>query len=121
MRCPSCDHDNRPERRFCAECGAALAPVCAACGAANQPGEKFCGGCGAALIGAPPPPAARPHPPAASAAPTDTGERHQLTIVFSDLVGGTEQSTQLDPEEWRDRVAQYHRATAWSGRWSRPG
>ena len=24
MRCPSCDHDNRPERRFCAECGARL-------------------------------------------------------------------------------------------------
>src|SRR5262245_32572225 len=24
MRCPSCDHDNRTERRFCAECGAPL-------------------------------------------------------------------------------------------------
>lgn len=29
MRCPSRDHDNRAERRLCAECGAALPPVCA--------------------------------------------------------------------------------------------
>jgi predicted amidophosphoribosyltransferase len=43
MRCPSCDRDNRADRRFCAECGAALAVVCASCGAPNQPGEKFCG------------------------------------------------------------------------------
>ena len=40
------------------------------------------------------------------------GERRQLTVLFCDLVGSTELSTQLDPEEWRDRVAQYHRATA---------
>lgn len=54
MRCPSCNHDNRPERRFCAECGAAFAAVCASCGAANQPGERFCGGCGERLpTGAP--------------------------------------------------------------------
>ena len=45
MRCPSCDHDNRAERRFCAECGAALATICPACGASHEPGEKFYGGC----------------------------------------------------------------------------
>jgi hypothetical protein len=49
MRCPSCDHDNRAERRFCAECGTVLKAVCALCGASNQPGEKFCGGCGERL------------------------------------------------------------------------
>ena len=49
MHCPSCNHDNRAERRFCAECGAALAALCAACGASNEPGEKFCGGCGERL------------------------------------------------------------------------
>jgi hypothetical protein len=52
MRCQSCDHDNRSERRFCAECGAALMAGCASCGAANEPGEEFCGGCGAALTAA---------------------------------------------------------------------
>ena len=36
MRCPSCDHDNRAERRFCAEYGAALAAVRASCGASNE-------------------------------------------------------------------------------------
>ncbi|MBI1814784.1 MAG: zinc ribbon domain-containing protein [Deltaproteobacteria bacterium] len=51
MRCPSCHHDNRAERRFCAECGATLAARCGACGASNEPGEKFCGGCGASLVG----------------------------------------------------------------------
>jgi hypothetical protein len=25
MHCPSCSHDNRAERRFCAECGVTLA------------------------------------------------------------------------------------------------
>jgi len=32
MRCPSCDHDNRPDRRFCTECGATLAVACPSCG-----------------------------------------------------------------------------------------
>jgi adenylate cyclase len=49
MRCPACQADNRADRRFCADCGAALAVRCSACEFVNQPGEKFCGGCGAAL------------------------------------------------------------------------
>jgi len=52
MRCPSCDHDNRPDRRFCTECGATLAVACPSCGAPVEAGEKFCGGCGAALTAA---------------------------------------------------------------------
>ena len=52
MRCPSCDHDNRADRRFCAECGAALVAGCASCGTANEPDEKFCSGRGAALTAA---------------------------------------------------------------------
>ena len=102
MRCPSCDHDNRAERRFCAECGAALAAPCAACGASNEPGEKFCGGCGARLTArrclAPLTPAVEPGPTAPA------GERRQLTVLFCDLVGSTPLSQQLDAEEWRDVV-----------------
>jgi predicted amidophosphoribosyltransferase len=49
MRCPSCNRDNRAERRYCAECGGALAALCPGCGASNEPGEKFCGQCGAPL------------------------------------------------------------------------
>ena len=49
MRCPSCNHDNRADRRFCTECGATLSVACPSCGAPAEAGEKFCGGCGARL------------------------------------------------------------------------
>src|SRR5262245_5467579 len=75
MRCPSCDHENRPERRFCAECGTALAAVCASCGAANRPGEKFCGECGASLREPAALPLASPRP------------RHRLAAVDWLLLG----------------------------------
>ena len=119
MRCPACDHDNDAERRFCAECGAALATLCAACGASNKPGVKFCGGCGAPLKVESRRSRVESFAPVSSPCEHDSrtrdtteGERRQLTVLFSDLVGSTELSTQLDPEEWRDRVAQYHRVTA---------
>src|SRR5262249_61658859 len=109
MRCPSCNHDNRAERRFCGKCGAALAAPCASCGASNQPDEQFCGGCGARLTtearasavstpGGEPGPA----PPAR--------ERRQLTVLFCDLVGSTPLPPPLDAEEWREPRARDHRA-----------
>ena len=111
MRCPSCDRDNRADRRFCAECGTPLVTLCAVCGEANGPGEKFCGGCGRALQGSGAP--SRVYAPDTRQPQPDTqGERRHLTVLFSDLVGSTELSTQLDPEEWRDVVGQYHRTTA---------
>src|SRR5262245_1459646 len=100
MRCPSCNHDNRAERRYCAECGAALAATCASCGTANEPGEKFCGGCGARLRTAAAAPGAPRPAPEPEALPA--GERRQLTILFCDLVGSTAMSQQLDAEEGRE-------------------
>src|SRR5262249_12154705 len=111
MRCPSCNHENRAERRFCGKCGAALAAPCASCGASNQPDEQFCGGCGARLTtearasavstpGGEPGPA----PPA--------GQRRQPAGLFCDLVGSTPLSQQLDAEEWRDLIAQYQQAAS---------
>jgi class 3 adenylate cyclase len=41
-----------------------------------------------------------------------TGERRHLTVLFCDLVGSTAMAAQLDPEEWRETVAGYHRAAA---------
>ena len=41
-----------------------------------------------------------------------TGERRHLTVLFCDLVGSTAIAAQLDPEEWRETVAGYHRAAA---------
>ena len=109
MRCPSCDHENRSDRRFCAECGVALAVVCASCGVSNQPGEKFCGGCGVALT------ARQPTAPTRSPATSTPrhlaekiltsrsaleGERKQVTVLFADVKGSMELAEQMDPEAW---------------------
>jgi class 3 adenylate cyclase len=40
------------------------------------------------------------------------GERRHLTVLFCDLVGSTAIAAQLDPEEWRAVIADYHRAAA---------
>jgi len=112
MRCPSCNHDNRAERRFCAECGAALAARCPACNASNEPGEKFCGACGAALGAAPIPSAVASRLPAVTLGPTEAGERRHLTALFCDLVGSTDIASRLDPEEWHRISKAYQEATA---------
>jgi predicted ATPase/class 3 adenylate cyclase len=39
-------------------------------------------------------------------------ERRQLTVMFCDLVGSTELSARLDPEDLREVIAAYHRTTA---------
>ena len=49
MNCPRCHHENPPGMRFCGQCAAPLASVCAACGSANPPGNRFCGQCAAPL------------------------------------------------------------------------
>ena len=87
MQCPRCQHENRPARRFCSECGAFLALACPSCGFSNEPGEKFCGGCGVSLE-----PAATAHAPAIE-------ERRWVTVVFADLAGFTALSEALDPED----------------------
>ena len=46
-----------------------------------------------------------------AAAPADA-ERRQLTVMFCDLVGSTELSSRLDPEDLREVIAAYHRAVA---------
>jgi hypothetical protein len=56
----------------------------------------------AALDGSPPPTSSPPSGPV----PTARGEaeRRQLTVMFVDLVGSTELSRQLDPEELREVI-----------------
>src|SRR5262245_19309544 len=102
MRCAGCGRENRPGRRFCTGCGAALAAACPSCGAGIDAGERFCGSCGAPVAPSVSPRAAEP----------DAGERRQLTVLFCDLVGSTELSGRLDPEEWQDLVRAYQEATA---------
>src|SRR5262245_50598659 len=108
MRCPSCAHDHRADRRFCTECGSRLGPTCAACGATVEPSEKFCGSCGAPLNE----PTALAERSPATYTPKHLaekilgsrsvlqGERKQVTVLFADVKGSMELAEGLDPEEW---------------------
>ncbi|HWQ01725.1 MAG TPA: adenylate/guanylate cyclase domain-containing protein, partial [Gaiellaceae bacterium] len=98
MRCPACGEENGEGRKFCGECGAALALVCVECGAANTPGVKFCGECGHQLQGTAPSPAAEA-PPAA--------ERKLVSVLFADLVGFTSASEARDAEDTRELLSRY--------------
>ncbi len=47
IKCPKCAHMNRPDAKFCADCGALLkASSCPRCGAETHAGDKFCTNCG---------------------------------------------------------------------------
>ncbi len=106
MRCSSCKTENPIGKKFCGDCGAALANLCPKCGADNPAGKHFCGECGSALEA----------PRAASAEKlndslirvSDTsasenleGERKTVTALFADIKGSTELEQDLDPEEAR--------------------
>ena len=49
MTCASCGTDNDAGQKFCGECGAPLAAVCAVVRRGQRARQKFCGECGAAL------------------------------------------------------------------------
>ena len=53
-----------------------------------------------------------PPPQAAEGKVGADAERRQLTVMFCDLVGSTELSARLDPEDLREVIAAYHRAVA---------
>ncbi|MGH2870023.1 MAG: zinc-ribbon domain-containing protein, partial [Solirubrobacteraceae bacterium] len=90
VTCSTCGTENRPGRRFCAQCGAALAVVCHACGAENEAGDRFCGECGTALNA--------PEANAPDAAPAASlSERRLVSVLFADLVGFTTLSEHRDP------------------------
>ena len=115
MRCPPCGHDNPRGARFCSACGTALTLRCLRCQAELPANAKFCLECGtptapADAEHAPRAPRAEALLPPSAATATPEGERRQLTVLFCDLVGSTPLSQQLDAEDWRDVVTQYHHA-----------
>jgi class 3 adenylate cyclase/tetratricopeptide (TPR) repeat protein len=101
MQCSSCGADNAPERKFCLECGTALALACPQCGTPNEARAKFCGECGAVLAGTAPSTAQ----PAVAEAPT--AERRLVSVLFADLVGFTTLSESRDPETVRELLDRY--------------
>jgi class 3 adenylate cyclase/tetratricopeptide (TPR) repeat protein len=106
MRCRTCGHENRPGRRFCAECGARVALACPACGDENEAGDKFCGACGRALD------ASGPTEKTLTARSAIEGERKQVTVLFADLKGSMELAEQLDAEEWSAVMQRFFRILA---------
>jgi predicted ATPase/class 3 adenylate cyclase len=97
--CPSCGAENPAGKRFCGDCGSALATICSSCGGSNAPGKRFCGDCGAPLeIGA-----VSPATPGAAPA----AERRLVSVLFADLVGFTAWSESRDAEETRDLLSRY--------------
>jgi len=108
MRCSKCGGDNREGRKFCTACGTPLVASCPKCGVPVQPSERFCGECGTALED----PSLAKAQDATPVTSSVTGERRHLTVLFCDLVGSSEIAARLDPEEWRDLVAEYHRTAA---------
>jgi class 3 adenylate cyclase/predicted ATPase len=51
----------------------------------------------------------KPSPPATT---SDSAERRQVTVMFSDLVGSTALSTRLDPEDLREIISAYQKCVA---------
>jgi class 3 adenylate cyclase/tetratricopeptide (TPR) repeat protein len=108
MRCSKCGSDNPADKKFCGDCGAALASRCPKCGSENPPSKHFCGDCGAPLV---------PRNATQSAAPSSNtpniaitaertpaptnDERKTVTALFADIRGSTELMEDLDPEEAR--------------------
>jgi class 3 adenylate cyclase/tetratricopeptide (TPR) repeat protein len=111
VTCSSCGTDNRPGRKFCASCGAALALGCPSCGAQNEAGERFCGECGKALAtsgaSASPPGAGASLHGTASAGDGSAAERRLVTILFADLVGFTPFAEERDAEDVREVLTRY--------------
>ncbi len=114
VTCAACGASHPVGRKFCAECGAALAISCPGCGAPAEIGQKFCGDCGSRLVAAEPAPlVAAPIPPAvATAAGLDgvgapVAERRVCSVLFADLVGFTPLSESRDPEEVRELLSGY--------------
>ena len=108
MPCPVCGTENEAGRKFCGECGNALARACASCGAANPPTVKFCGECGASLAegtSRAPSTVARQPGPTAPVAPV--AERRLVSVLFADLVGFTTLSESRDAEEVRELLSRY--------------
>src|SRR5215813_14260449 len=133
MHCGSCGFENPAEMSFCGKCGTALSPSCPQCGFENPSDFAFCGKCGRPL--GPPPGELNKHARGKAKPAQQRGkrerrslaksrtskvprpgateaERRQLTVMFCDLVGSTELSAQLDPEDYRAVVQQYHQTCA---------
>jgi class 3 adenylate cyclase/predicted ATPase len=111
MRCPQCQHENRPQAKFCEECAAPLVWTCANCGAQLSATAKFCPECAhpvsADAVAQPRFGSPKSYTPKHLAERILTsksaleGERKQVTVLFADMKGSMELLADRDPEEAR--------------------
>jgi predicted ATPase/class 3 adenylate cyclase len=111
VKCPHCQHDNRPQAKFCEECAAPLERTCAKCATPLSATAKFCPEC------AHPVAAGQVTQPRFASPEVYTpkhlaekilmsksaleGERKQVTVLFADMKGSMELLADRDPEEAR--------------------
>jgi class 3 adenylate cyclase len=113
MLCPACLGDTPDGKRFCANCGAALAAVCPTCGAPLLAGKSFCADCGTPV--SPPRQQAEPGVGGSFAGRSGPGghdtapvaERRICSVLFVDLVGFTPLAEKRDPEQIRELLSLY--------------
>jgi class 3 adenylate cyclase len=113
--CSNCGFTNEAGRKFCGECGSALAAICPSCGASNSPTSKFCGECATPLVAGVTAAnaafrAAGPTPSGATAgtsADAPVAERRLVSILFADLVGFTTLAEGRDAEDTRELLSRY--------------
>src|SRR5207249_1421054 len=96
LRCAGCAHANELGARFCAQCGASLAPRCPSCDAELPAAARFCSSCGGA-VGS---------DPAGGA----DGALKVVSVVFADLVGSTALQEALDTESVRRVMTRFYEA-----------
>ncbi|UCE50999.1 MAG: zinc ribbon domain-containing protein [Desulfobacterales bacterium] len=116
MKCPKCQFENREGVKFCIECGNRLEAHCSSCNHLNPPKSKFCEECGSSLSQT-----SEKTPEALSfdeklekiqkylpkglteriLSQRDKieGERKHVTVMFCDMVGFTQLSESIGPEE----------------------
>ena len=116
MNCPQCDFENPVTANFCGGCGNKIELVCPKCEYSNPASHKFCNECGQGLTSSS---AINPSSHISISKQANVqkyipqsiakkilaqkdrieGERKQVTILFSDMVGSTALSEQFDPED----------------------
>ncbi len=111
MNCPSCQHENNDNAKFCESCGTKLGRACANCGESLSSEARFCPRCGTAVVAS-----ANSERPVSRTAADYTpkhladkilnsrsaleGERKQVTVLFADVKQSTELAAAVDVEDW---------------------
>ena len=106
MRCPNCRAENPGGKKFCGDCGTALANLCPQCGSDNPAGKRFCGECGTALEASTAAEQSNVSSIRVARTPAPEnleGERKTVTALFADIKDSTALMEGLDPEVARDR------------------